>query len=149
MMIFFVWLRKFKWIIGKVLSKIINSGSTRSHYKQLCHAMQKKNVGIGYSLLTRAWSLWIIPYWDVPLILFIVFIYLEFRFFGKHNRLTYLFLNLRAPRPISLLQWWDIWFLKHLNLNDKKKSKRWALYLKNWAIYGHFHESRCGEITNL
>ena len=24
---------------------------------------------------------------------------------------------------------------------DKKKSKRWALYLKNWPSYGYFHES--------
>ena len=29
---------------------------------------------------------------------------------------------------------------------DKKKSKRWALYLKNWPSYGHFCESTQSKI---
>ena len=30
---------------------------------------------------------------------------------------------------------------------DKKKSKRWVSYLKNWASYGYFRESTQGEIS--
>ena len=30
---------------------------------------------------------------------------------------------------------------------DKKKSKRWALYLKNWPSYGYFCESTQSEIS--
>ena len=64
--------------------------------------------------------------------------------------------NLKNWMRFQDLRIWQNWdfckflnFLDRLTHNDKNKSRRWALYLKNWGSYMNFCESSWGKISFL